>query len=165
MQLARRYPVTRQAIEQQIAKRPAQETAPSPAQETAPPTLYPELAGNPKATPKRLALILESASEGLTKTAAAAVGGIHVDSLTAWLANSEAFQAAYNAAQASYVRDRQREITRAGARDWRASQAALAAHPMTRSDHGGSGDGKTLNVQINVRSNVDDDCDSLTIEG
>lgn len=105
-----------------------------------------------KDTPQVRADILTDVEQGLSLTLAAQRAGISPDSIARWKKGDPVFAAKIARAQANRAKRRIQRIESAGDRgDWKADAWLIERSEETKGDFGGgSSNGPTINVQINV---------------
>lgn len=103
-----------------------------------------------KATPKRIAAILEAVNLGATYELSARANGIDVKTLKRWRDADPAFENALEVAQAQDALESIENIKKAGKRgDWKADAHRLAHHPLTKGEYGNTGAGG-ITIVLNI---------------
>lgn len=115
------------------------------------------------ASPTRMNGVIEAVERGLTLAQAAAVIGVHRNTVRHWREGNEDFADAVEAAEARRIETQLNNMLTAAKTDWRASHQLLRAFDKRFSDARGDGHAPAVTVHIGSdRSTVDD---FITIEG
>lgn len=117
----------------------------------------------PKATPERLAVILDSIASGAPEYLAAQKAGIDRTTLADWKAIDPSWARAVEQAKASRAIHRVNKIEEASDRgDWKASAFLLSRDPLTKEDFGEQQSKSGIAIQINITRG--DAQDGVTLE-
>lgn len=154
-ELSQRFPVTRQGIRKKAKQEGwADGMIPGASQNAIQAANATEIAHNseyPKATPERLAAILEAVATGAPEYLAAQLNGIDRTTLADWKAADPSWSKAVDAAKAGRAIHRVGKIEEASDRgDWKASQYLLARDPLTREQFGEQQAKPSIAIQINI---------------
>ena len=109
------------------------------------------------ASPTRMNGVIEAVERGLTLAQAAAIIGVHRNTVRHWREGNEYFADAVEAAEARRIETQLNNMLTAARTDWRASHQLLRAFDKRFSDARGDGHAPTVTVHIGSdRLAVDD---------
>lgn len=164
-QLAKDYPITRQAIDKRAKaegwSRDAGNQQPGGWLGVACQT---NIIDEPRvgATPEKLAGILESISAGATQEIAARAHGISPDTLRRWIERDKALEHAIDAARGQRAIKRMKSVEAAHERgDWKAAAYLLERDDMTKTQFGGHQGAGGITIVLNIPREPE----SIAIEG
>lgn len=165
-ELSKRFPVTRIGIRKKAEQEGWAQDIPAHSHNALQAAQNTEIARNPdypKATPERLAAILDRVATGAPEYLAAQANGIDRTTLGDWKAADPAFAKAIEQAKASRAIHRVNKIEEASDRgDWKATAFLLSRDPLTKEDFGEQQSKSGIAIQINITRG--DAQDNVTVE-
>ena len=133
--LGKRFPISKQAILAR-AKRECWKRGTIAAQhKSVVVATYPGLVDTIAASPEKLDSIVQGYGQGLSQNVIAALAGLAGSTVANWRDKDSAFDVDCEAAAAAYLATINGHITTASPRDWRASEAILRRHALTRDEY------------------------------